>query len=177
MLNLCQFVQILNATRFLPGDTFRWKGENVSTAEVEYVISKIINLGDVVVYGVDIPGTEGKAGMAAIFDPDDKVDMTELSDELKTALPAYARPIFIRKLKTSVQTTGTYKFQKNQLRKEAYNLSLIDKDSLFFFDPATKNFQELNQSMYKKISNGQIRLWSFELIGIPFWKVLILHSF
>ncbi len=143
---------------FHSGDTFRWKGENVSTAEVEYVISKIINLGDVVVYGVDIPGTEGKAGMAAIFDADDKVDMTQLSEELKTALPAYARPIFIRKMKTSAPTTGTYKLKKVQLRKEAYSPSHVGNDSLFFLNQATKTYQELDQSLYEKICNAQIRL-------------------
>ena len=79
------------------GDTFRWKGENVSTAEVESVISKILNLRDVVVFGVNIPGTEGKAGMAAISDPDNQVDLESLLDHMKKSLPGYARPIFIRK--------------------------------------------------------------------------------
>ena len=79
------------------GDTFRWKGENVSTAEVESVISKILHLRDVVVFGVNIPGTEGKAGMAAISDPENQIDLDDLLDNLKKSLPPYARPVFIRK--------------------------------------------------------------------------------
>ena len=82
---------------FYAGDTFRWKGENVSTAEVESVISKILGLRDVVVYGVNVPGTEGKAGMASIVDPENQVDLDELYENLKKSLPSYARPCFIRK--------------------------------------------------------------------------------
>lgn len=91
------------------GDTFRWKGENVSTAEVESVISKALSLRDVVVYGVKIPGNEGKAGMAAISDPDNHVDLDNLSDHLKKSLPAYAKPVFIRK-QCEVKPTGIQSF-------------------------------------------------------------------
>ena len=78
------------------GDTFRWKGENVSTAEVEAMISQVIGLRDCVVYGVEIPGTEGRAGMAAIPDPERLVDLTKLYAGMSDKLPSYARPIFLR---------------------------------------------------------------------------------
>lgn len=38
------------------GDTFRWRGENVSTTEVEGTLSHILNQTDVAVYGVEVPG-------------------------------------------------------------------------------------------------------------------------
>ena len=78
------------------GDTFRWKGENVSTAEVEAMISQVIGLRDCVVYGVEIPGTEGRAGMAAIPDPERLVDLNKLYTGMCDNLPSYARPIFLR---------------------------------------------------------------------------------
>ncbi|KAF2350456.1 hypothetical protein FHG87_018790, partial [Trinorchestia longiramus] len=61
------------------GDTFRWKGENVSTAEVENHLSALVKSNDICVYGVEIPHTEGKAGMAAVVDPDSSLDVTELA--------------------------------------------------------------------------------------------------
>ena len=87
------------------GDTFRWKGENVSTAEVENVVSKACGLRDAAVYGVGIPGTDGKAGMAAIVDPDNSLDLNILAEKLSTELPAYARPMFLRILK-QIDMTG-----------------------------------------------------------------------
>jgi hypothetical protein len=78
------------------GDTFRWKGENVSTMEVEATISQVIGLRDCVVYGVEIPGAEGRAGMAAIPDPERKVDVAKMYVGMSEKLPAYARPIFLR---------------------------------------------------------------------------------
>ena len=90
------------------GDTFRWKGENVSTAEVEAMISQVIGLRDCVVYGVEIPGTEGRAGMAAIPDPERLVDLTKLYAGLCDKLPSYARPIFLRFVQ-EIDVTGERK--------------------------------------------------------------------
>ena len=70
------------------GDTFRWKGENVSTMEVEAIVSSVVGLADAVVYGVEIPDTEGRAGMVAIPDPEGKVNVDELYPGLETRLPA-----------------------------------------------------------------------------------------
>ena len=76
------------------GDTYRWRGENVSTIEVENVISKHLNSSEVVVYGVEIPGQEGKAGMATITSTN--VNMKELGEYIKADLPSYAKPLFVR---------------------------------------------------------------------------------
>lgn len=89
------------------GDTFRWKGENVSTQQVEAVISKICNLTDVAVYGVKVPFTEGRAGMAALADPQGKIDLKHFSAEVTKRLPNYSRPLFLR-IKNSLEFTSKY---------------------------------------------------------------------
>jgi solute carrier family 27 fatty acid transporter 1/4 len=88
------------------GDTYRWKGENVATIEVENAVSKNLNSIEVVVYGVEIVGQEGRAGMAAIKkEPNLKFDFKDLSQKLKTDLPPYAKPLFIRLL-DEIEHTG-----------------------------------------------------------------------
>jgi len=76
------------------GDTFRWRGENVSTVEVENAISGRLDSREVVVYGVEVNGQEGRAGMATLMTLD--VDVRQLGEDLKKDLPAYARPLFLR---------------------------------------------------------------------------------
>ena len=79
------------------GDTFRWRGENVSTLEVEAAITKVLGHTSAVVYGVEVPGAEGKAGMAAILQEEgEKLDLDLLASGLRKALPSYARPMFVR---------------------------------------------------------------------------------
>ena len=99
------------------GDTFRWKGENVSTMEVEATISQLCGLRDCVVYGVEIPGTEGRAGMAAIPDPECRVDLAALYTGLASRLPSYARPLFIRRVER-IDVTATFKLKKRELQLE-----------------------------------------------------------
>ena len=85
------------------GDTYRWKGENVSTIEVENVMSSVLDSTEVVVFGVSVGGQEGRAGMAVVLS--DRLDVDKLNDKLKEALPTYARPVFIRLVK-DVERTG-----------------------------------------------------------------------
>ena len=75
---------------------YRWRGENVSTTEVEATVSNILELRDACAYGVEIPGVEGKAGMVAIRDPDNSLDLTKFYRGVSARLPPYARPIFVR---------------------------------------------------------------------------------
>uniref|UniRef100_A0A8C0X2J8 Arachidonate--CoA ligase n=1 Tax=Castor canadensis TaxID=51338 RepID=A0A8C0X2J8_CASCN len=98
------------------GDTFRWRGENVSTTEVEGVLSRLLGQTDVAVYGVAVPGNGGKAGMAAIADPHSQLDPDSMYQELQKVLAPYARPIFLRLL-PQVDTTGTFKIQKTRLHR------------------------------------------------------------
>jgi acyl-CoA synthetase (AMP-forming)/AMP-acid ligase II len=90
------------------GDTYRWRGENVATIEVENIISKYLNSSETIIYGVEIPGEEGKTGMAA-FVKNDNLNLKDLSNYLKDHLPAYARPLFIRLL-NDIEYTGKYIF-------------------------------------------------------------------
>ena len=83
----------------------RWKGENVSTSEVEIVASKLINFKDCAVYGVQVGNLEGRAGMLAIADPKGEVDLEALAKGLDEELPVYARPLFIR-IVTKLAVTG-----------------------------------------------------------------------
>jgi len=138
------------------GDTFRWRGENVSTAEVESVMSKVLGLRDVVVYGVMVPGTEGRAGMAAIVDPDYKVDLVTLAGSLKKLLPSYACPMFLR-IVHRVDLTGTFKLQKSKLRNEGFDIGVIE-DQLFYFDGKEKMYLVLDESKYEQIIRGEIRM-------------------
>jgi solute carrier family 27 fatty acid transporter 1/4 len=87
------------------GDTYRWRGENVSTIEVENVISRNLDSREVVVYGVEVPGQEGKAGMAALNFQPDALDLGLLGAQLKNELPNYAKPMFIRFVE-NVEHTG-----------------------------------------------------------------------
>lgn len=137
------------------GDTFRWRGENVATCEVENVISKHLNSAEVVVYGVEIPGQEGKAGMAAISTKD--VNFFEsLSQQLKVDLPAYAKPLFIR-LMSKLEHTGTFKAIKNTLVEEGYNIKKL-KDKIYYFDSKDGRYMEMTNTIYENILNCNIRL-------------------
>ncbi|XP_028407577.1 long-chain fatty acid transport protein 4-like [Dendronephthya gigantea] len=137
------------------GDTFRWRGENVSTSEVEGVMANALGLNSVVVYGVQIPGCEGRAGMAAIEDPDDVIDVKFISSKLPEVLPSYARPVFLR-VTNVVDTTGTFKFQKTRFRKEGFDFSIV-KDKLFFLDSKLGEYCVLTAEIHGKIVDGDMR--------------------
>ena len=139
------------------GDTFRWKAENVSTAEVEAVVSNVADLKDVCVYGVEVPGCEGRAGMAAILDPTKSLDLAALAKELNNVLPAYARPLFVR-LVSALDMTGTYKLKKSQLQKEAFDPAKTGDDAVFLLDPASQTFVPFVGDVQQKFYAGKIRL-------------------
>lgn len=88
------------------GDTFRWRGENVATIEVENVISSLLNTVEAVVYGVEIPGQEGRCGMVSLVNKEDiELDLEKLNEHLKKNLASFARPIFVR-LVNEIEYTG-----------------------------------------------------------------------
>jgi len=133
------------------GDTFRWKGENVSTAEVESVVSKVSNLKDAVVYGVQIPGTEGRAGMTAIVDEDNSLDLNILAFEMEKHLPSYARPLFVRVI-NQIDMTGTYKMKKLALQEEGFDITKIS-DRIYFY--LNGKYVSLGQELYTSIISGK----------------------
>ncbi|XP_020716393.1 long-chain fatty acid transport protein 4 isoform X2 [Ceratitis capitata] len=136
------------------GDTFRWKGENVSTSEVEAQVSNVAGYKDTVVYGVTIPHTEGRAGMAAIYDPNNEVDLVVFADKLAKVLPAYARPQFLRFL-TKIDMTGTFKLRKVDLQKEGFDPTQI-KDTLYYQTPKGR-YELLTPEIYEKINRHEVR--------------------
>ncbi|MBN3323899.1 S27A4 protein, partial [Atractosteus spatula] len=138
------------------GDTFRWKGENVSTTEVEGTLSRILDMTDVVVYGVAVPGAEGKAGMAAIADPHNGTDLEKFGRKLERALPPYARPVFLRLL-PEVNKTGTYKFQKTEMKREGFNPNAVS-DRLYFLEPSQGKYVPLDEELYQNILSGKQKL-------------------
>ncbi|EGD56886.1 long-chain-acyl-CoA synthetase [Gordonia neofelifaecis] len=102
------------------GDTFRWKGENVATTEVEGAVDGLAAVQQTVAYGVEVPGCDGRAGMVAVQLSDGAdLDPKELADELYDALPAYAVPLFVRFV-PEIETTSTFKNRKVELRNESY---------------------------------------------------------
>ena len=137
------------------GDTFRWKGENVSTGEVEEVIAACSGVGEVVVYGVAVPGAEGRAGMAAIV-PGEGFDLAQLRRHLADRLPDYARPVFLR-LRDAIATTGTFKPLKQQLAADGYDPAAA-VDALYLDDRAQGAYVRLNEDLYRRVQAGDMRL-------------------
>nr|XP_033780203.1 long-chain fatty acid transport protein 1 [Geotrypetes seraphini] len=138
------------------GDTFRWRGENVSTTEVEGILSRVLCQTDVAVYGVEVPGVEGKAGMAAIADPKGRMSPSVLYQELQKALPSYARPIFLRFL-PQVDKTGTFKIQKTRLQKEGFD-PRHTSDHMYFLDAKQGCYIPLDERLFGIIETGKISL-------------------
>uniref|UniRef100_A0A3B4Z399 Arachidonate--CoA ligase n=1 Tax=Stegastes partitus TaxID=144197 RepID=A0A3B4Z399_9TELE len=138
------------------GDTFRWKGENVSTTEVEGTLSRLLDMKDVVVYGVEVPGAEGKAGMAAIADPSHSTDLEKFVKDMEKALPPYARPVFLRFL-PEVNKTGTFKFQKTDLRRDNFDPTAVS-DRLYFLDSSRGRYVQLDEELYRSILSGKNKL-------------------
>ncbi|CAG5097119.1 Similar to SLC27A4: Long-chain fatty acid transport protein 4 (Macaca fascicularis) [Cotesia congregata] len=136
------------------GDTFRWKGENVSTSEVEAILSNLTNYRDCVVYGVEVTGSEGRAGMAAIHDENETLDLNEFVKNVKENLPSYGRPLFIRIL-TKIDLTGTFKLKKKDLQEEGYNPRKVN-DKLYYLDPKS-GYQLITPEVYDQILQGKIR--------------------
>ncbi|MEL6387005.1 MAG: long-chain-acyl-CoA synthetase [Pseudomonadota bacterium] len=133
------------------GDTFRWKGENVATNEVGEVLSQFSGIEHANVYGVPVPGTDGKAGMAAITAPGD-IDWDTLHGFLAERLPAYARPLFLR-VQPEAETTGTFKYRKVDLVKEGFNPGAVS-DPVYFAHPELGRFVPMTQEHYDTILAG-----------------------
>jgi len=139
------------------GDTFRWKGENVSTTQVEETISTMPQVSQAATYGVQIPGTDGRAGMAAIipFGSIDDFDLKALAENLQTSLPVYAVPKFIR-FKNDFDVTPTFKTKKSVLRNEGFDPG-HNSDPLYALLPGENEYVPLTPDLYQEITNGKYR--------------------
>jgi len=136
------------------GDTFRWKGENVSTSEVSAAIAAFPGITQAIVYGVDVFGCEGRAGMAAVVS-DRPIDLVAFRQHLAGHLPEYARPLFLR-VCDDIDVTGTFKPQKNALMREGYASAEID-DQVYFHE-RDRGFVVLDRALLAHIQTGRVRL-------------------
>jgi fatty-acyl-CoA synthase len=137
------------------GDTFRWKGENVSASEVAATLMEFPGVIEATAYGVPIPGAYGAAGMAALV-TDRSLDFTQLRTHLTQRLPAYAQPLFLR-IQDRIVITGTFKHQKADLVREGFNPAATP-DVLYFGDPTAGDYVQLDTALFERIQAGTIRL-------------------
>ena len=136
------------------GDTFRWKSENVSTNEVGEIINGFSQVKFCNVYGVDVPGTDGKAGMAAITlnNDDDTLDIDSFSAYVREELPGYAIPLFLR-IQPDIDVTGTFKMVKGDLRKQAYDITAFE-DPVFVMRSGETHYTPLDADYLETIKSG-----------------------
>ena len=132
------------------GDTFRWKGENVATAEVEGVVGQLDCVEMCAVYGVQIPNNDGRAGMVTIVKHrEEDFDIDKITDHLYKELPKYAVPIFIR-LRDEIDFTHTHKIKKFDLKKESF----ICDDDVYVMLPKTNKHVLINKNLLNEINAG-----------------------
>ena len=136
------------------GDTFRWKGENVATTEVAEAICAFPGVKHASVYGVTVPGTDGRAGMATLVARDD-LDLAGLRNHLLSRLPAYARPLFLR-MQEKMDLTGTFKYAKTDLVREGFDPA-ASPDAVYLDDAEAGAFIRLDQALYQRLQTGGIR--------------------
>ncbi len=137
------------------GDTFRWKGENVSTNEVADVLSQSEAVKEANVYGVKVGDLDGRAGMAAlILAPG--ADLDALFAYVVNALPAYARPLFLR-IQPEIETTGTFKYRKLDLAREGFDPAQTD-EPLWFDHPVEKRYVRVTPELCAQINAGAFKL-------------------
>jgi fatty-acyl-CoA synthase len=137
------------------GETYRWKGENVSTAEVLAALTASRGVLDGVVYGVTVPGADGRGGMAALA-VDAEFDLAAFRADVALRLPAYARPIFLRLLR-SVDVTGTFKPRKQELMQQGFDPAVI-QEPLYFDDARIQAYVPLDAALFAEVAAGKIRV-------------------
>jgi len=140
------------------GDTYRWKGENVSTTEVENILLQHPNIAEAVAYGVEVHNTNGRAGMAAITPAESlaTLDFSELLDFAREQMPAYAVPLFLR-VKVKMETTGTFKYQKTRLKDEAFDPGKTGDDPIYAWLPGTQTYVQVTEQVLADIHGGKYR--------------------
>jgi len=137
------------------GDTFRWKSENVSTNEVGEILNTFDDIKFCNVYGVEVPGADGRAGMAAVTLADgiSELDLEALSQHVVNSLPVYARPVFIR-LQPDIDVTGTFKMVKGDLKKQGYDLDQV-QDPIYVLKPHSDRYEPLDAEFAAMIARGE----------------------
>ena len=136
------------------GDTFRWKSENVSTNEVAEILNAFDQVNMANVFGVKVPQSEGRAGMVAFNCNLDDFKWDEFAEFVSVKLPSYAQPVFVRIIE-ELETTGTFKLKKNDLREEAYHLDKVKDDKVYIKKPGENIYTLLDENYYSIIQNGE----------------------
>ncbi|XP_076105117.1 long-chain fatty acid transport protein 2-like [Mytilus galloprovincialis] len=140
------------------GDTFRWKGENVSTNEVANILTSMDFIHDANIYGVTVPGHDGRAGMAALHlnerEKLTKERLKQIYDHCSENLPSYARPLFLR-LEEQTRVTVTFKQHKVDLVKEGYDPSIIS-DPLYYLSNDAKTYVPLDASSFGSVLKSRL---------------------
>ena len=136
------------------GDTFRWKGENVSTGEVSECLAQIPGVKEATVYGVKVADMDGRAGMASLV-TGEGFDIKKLAEQVDAEMPSYARPVFIR-LQPEIEVTGTFKYRKMDLVEEGFDPAQV-KQPVYVRDPA-KGYVKVTKAVFEKIMTGAMRL-------------------
>jgi len=139
------------------GDTYRWKGENISTTEVEMLIEEVEAVNEAVVYGVEIPNTNGRAGMASIRlnGSVEEFDFSQFLLQMKTNMSDYSIPVFLS-INEGVELTGTFKHVKGPLKEKGFDVQK-NTDPLYVWLPKTDKYVPLTQQMQKDIEQGLYR--------------------
>lgn len=137
------------------GDTFRWKGENVSTGEVAEAVCSWPQVREATVYGVEVPGHDGRAGMVALVS-DGELDIVGLRSHLKSRLPEYARPVFLRVMR-ELESTGTFKPRKQDLMNTAFDPDAT-ADVMYVNDRERDAYALLDRPMFDRIRAGDFRI-------------------
>ena len=137
------------------GDTFRWKSENVSTNEVSDILCAFPGIEFCNVYGVAIPGADGRAGMAALTLTDESadIDWDAFAAHVRKELPPFARPVFVR-VQPGMALTGTYKMVKGDLKREAYDITAIT-DPVRVMKPGSEAYEPLDAAFLETIKRGE----------------------
>ncbi len=139
------------------GDTFRWKGENVSTSEVAAILSRVRGVCDVAVYGVEVPGADGRAGMAAVT-PGDDFDRDKLLHYAKLHLPSFAVPLFLR-ICAAIAATGTFRAKKSDLLREGFDPRHIE-DPIYMLDLDRSTYVRLDAVQYESMARAGTATYS-----------------
>eukprot|EP00457_Paulinella_chromatophora_P002167 gb/GEZN01002171.1/.p1 GENE.gb/GEZN01002171.1/~~gb/GEZN01002171.1/.p1 ORF type:complete len:638 (+),score=88.14 gb/GEZN01002171.1/:243-1916(+) len=143
------------------GDTFRWKGENVSTTEVTEVVSVAGGIAEANVYGISLPGQDGRACAVAVVLKEGltatTMDWKTFASHCDENLPSYAMPLFIRIL-PQIAVTGTFKHQKVELVKQGVDPTLVEGDALLWYNASSKTYVPFGLDEWKEVALGKARL-------------------
>ena len=138
------------------GDTFRWKGENVATTQVEGQINDFNQIEQSVAYGVELPHHDGRAGMVALTlnCPIEEFSASKFYQHVISVLPSYAQPIFVR-LRTQQDMTGTFKYKKTELKKESYRPNTAE-EIILIKHPGQNCYTTLDNNAIDAIEQKQL---------------------